>query len=163
MRKLVRHYTETEAEVVPKKGKNPVVKAEALPEAGAEKIQDQEMEEEDDDDLPEGRREPIKVDELMDETGAASNSNVSFNQKALVDFEVDNYAGGLWDKCAHLTFVEAHPWAVERVPRPEAVLIDSIRDIAMYFPVMKPHELAKMRYGDEFRNFWTLDALTAEQ
>ena len=42
------------------------------------------------------------------------------------------------------------------------ILCKSVRDVTLFFSVMKPHELAKIHYGEDFRNFWTLEPLTEE-
>ena len=99
-----------------KKAKPTVVKADAEA-GGVKQQQDQQMN--DDDNAAEafGFGKQVKIDELMDDAGAVSNSNVSIaaSTMTLPDFEVESYVGGLWDKCAILHYVHDHPWAVERL------------------------------------------------
>lgn len=114
------------------------------------KQQDQEME---------ALEQPIKPEDV--DAGAVSNSNLSVAQAAH-DFFIENYAGGLWDLCQILHFEQGHPWAVERVDTGGSLLSMGARLVTLCFPCMKPHELARINYGDDFRNFWFLETLAQQ-
>ena len=146
-----------------KKAKPTVVKADAEA-GGVKQQQDQQMN--DDDNAAEafgfGFGKQVKIDELMDDAGAVSNSNVSIaaSTMTLPDFEVESYVGGLWDKFAIIHYVHDHPWAVERAATSMNLLGNVVTQLSLFFPVMKPHELARIQYGDDLRNFWVLEQLT---